>query len=158
MRVIAPCSCGGRLTRRAPGGHDTPGPRSRTLAGRACAAAGDRPQAIELLRAAEAELSDCGALHPRNEARRELRKLGARAEPRGPSPAEETGLGALSSRELEVAELVSRHKTNPEIAKELYLSVKTIESHLRNVFVKLGASSRMEVALEIDRNRRTAAP
>ena len=127
--------------------------RARTLAGRACAAAGDKAQAIELLRAAEAELSDCGALHPRSEARRELRKLGARAEPRGPGPAEETGLGALSTREREVAELVSRRKTNPEIAKELYLSVKTIESHLRNVFFKLGVSSRREVAEVVERAR-----
>ena len=127
--------------------------RARTLAGRACAAAGDKAQAIELLRAAEAELSDCGALHPRSEARRELRKLGARAEPRGPGAADETGLGALSTREREVAELVSARKTNPEIAKELYLSVKTIESHLRNVFFKLGVSSRREVAEVVERER-----
>ncbi len=127
--------------------------RARTLAGRACAAAGDKAQAIELLRAAEAELSDCGALHPRSEARRELRKLGARAEPRGPGAADETGLGALSTREREVAELVSARKTNPEIAKELYLSVKTIESHLRNVFFKLGVSSRREVAEVVERAR-----
>jgi DNA-binding CsgD family transcriptional regulator len=123
------------------------------LAGSAAEFERDVPFGVWVLRAAEAELSECGALHPRNEARRELRKLGARAEPRGPSPAEETGLGALSGREREVAELVSRHKTNPEIAKELYLSVKTIESHLRNVFFKLGVSSRRDVAQVIERAR-----
>ena len=37
------------------------------------------------------------------------------------------------------------------MAAELFLSEKTIESHLRNIFVKLGASSRVEVAREVER-------
>jgi DNA-binding NarL/FixJ family response regulator len=37
-------------------------------------------------------------------------------------------------------------KTNPQIAPELYLSQKTVETHIRNLFHKLGASSRLEVA------------
>ena len=49
-------------------------------------------------------------------------------------------MGALTERELEIAELVTDRKTNKEIAAELFLSDKTIESHLRNVFVKLGVS------------------
>jgi ATP/maltotriose-dependent transcriptional regulator MalT len=135
----------------AAGGARVDAARSRALAGQACAGAGDRDRAVELLRRAEAELDECGATHPRNEARRELRRLGARAEPRGPGSSEETGLGALSKREREVAELVHERKTNREIAEELYLSEKTIESHLRNVFFKLGVSSRREVALAVAR-------
>ena len=68
-----------------------------------------------------------------------------------------SGVEALTKREREIAELVTDRKTNRQIAATLFLSDKTIESHLRNVFVKLGASSRMEVALEIDRHRRAAA-
>jgi DNA-binding NarL/FixJ family response regulator len=49
---------------------------------------------------------------------------------------------------------VTDRKTNREIAAELFLSGKTIESHLRNVFVKLGASSRVEVARTVERDRR----
>ena len=45
-------------------------------------------------------------------------------------------------------------KTNREIAAELFLSDKTIESHMRNIFVKLGASSRVEVARTVERERR----
>jgi DNA-binding CsgD family transcriptional regulator len=45
------------------------------------------------------------------------------------------GLGALSGREREVARLVCEHRTSPEIAGELFLSEKTVESHIRSIFV-----------------------
>jgi DNA-binding NarL/FixJ family response regulator len=49
-------------------------------------------------------------------------------------------------REREIAELVAAGRTNREVAAQLVLSEKTIESHLRNVFAKLGVSSRVELA------------
>ena len=58
---------------------------SRSLEGRALAAAGEREQAIAVLRKAEQELDACGSVRVRDEMRRELRRLGARAEPRGPA-------------------------------------------------------------------------
>ena len=127
---------------------------SRSLMGRALAAAGDRERAIEALREAERELDRFGSVRERDAARRELRKLGARAEPRGPATAEDSGMAALTKRELEIAALVTDRKTNREIASELFLSAKTIESHMRNIFVKLGASSRVEVARTVERDRR----
>ncbi|HEV7774493.1 MAG TPA: AAA family ATPase [Conexibacter sp.] len=127
---------------------------SRHLMGCALAAADDRAGAIAALREAEQDLDTCGCLRVRDEVRRELRKLGARAEPRGPATAEDAGLGALTKRELEIALLVTDRKTNREIADELFLSGKTIESHLRNIFVKLGASSRVEVARAVERAQR----
>jgi DNA-binding CsgD family transcriptional regulator len=60
-------------------------------------------------------------------------------------------IGSLTERELEVARLVVDRKTNAEIAAELFLSVKTIESHIRNLFHKLNVSSRVEVAKTIER-------
>jgi DNA-binding CsgD family transcriptional regulator len=127
---------------------------SLSLMGRALAVAGQRAQAIEALREAESELAACGCVRERDDARRELRKLGARAEPRGPATSGESGVAALTKRELEIAALVTDRKTNREIAAELFLSGKTIESHMRNIFVKLGASSRVEVARAIERDRR----
>ena len=50
----------------------------------------------------------------------------------------------LSERELEVLELAARGGTNKSIAKELFLSIRTVEAHMRNVFEKLGVSSRTE--------------
>ena len=42
-------------------------------------------------------------------------------------------------------------RTNPEVADELFLSVKTIETHMRNIFRKLEVSSRLDVAPAIER-------
>jgi len=129
---------------------------ARSLAGRALVAAGERRAAIEILRAAESALDICGSIRVRDEMRRELRKLGARAEKRGPAAAGDSGIAALTKRELEIARLVTDRKTNREIAAVLFLSDKTIESHLRNIFVKLGVSSRVDVARAVERERASA--
>ena len=86
--------------------------------------------------------------------RRELRRLGARAEARGPATSDESGVASLTKRELEIALLVTDRKTNREIAAELFLSGKTVESHLRHIFNKLGVSSRVEVARTVEHDRR----
>ena len=79
--------------------------------------------------------------------RRELRKLGARAETRGPATAGDARRRlADQARARDRRRWSTDRKTNREIAAALFLSEKTIESHLRNIFVKLGVSSRVEVA------------
>ena len=50
--------------------------------------------------------------------------------------------GPLTAREVEVVRLVAAGKTNRAVADELYLSEKTVERHLSNVFVKLAIRSR----------------
>jgi DNA-binding CsgD family transcriptional regulator len=50
-----------------------------------------------------------------------------------------------------VTQLVVDRKTNPEIAAELFLSQKTVETHLRNIFRKVGVSSRVELARAVER-------
>ena len=64
------------------------------------------------------------------------------------------GLASLSGREREIADLVARGRTNREIAAELFLSEKTIESHLSKVFAKLGVSGRVAVGEAVGRARR----
>jgi DNA-binding CsgD family transcriptional regulator len=125
--------------------------RSRLLAGRALILGRRRERAGEQLRVAEAQLAACGALGLREQCVRELRRIGLRvasATRRGDRSA--WGPAALSGREREVADLVRARHTNREIAERLFLSEKTIESHLRNVFVKLGVSSRADVARMLD--------
>jgi DNA-binding NarL/FixJ family response regulator len=129
---------------------------STALAGRALAATGDREAAIPVLREAERELDECGSVRVRDEMRRELRRFNARAEPRGPGTSQDGGVDSLTRREREIAELVTDRRTNREIAATLFLSEKTIETHLRNIFMKLGASSRVQVARILERERRRA--
>ena len=134
---------------------------SRALAGRALAQSGQRDRAVaELLRAAAA-FDACGARRYRDDAERELGKLGHRPHRRTRAGrTEESGIDALTERELEVARLVVDRRTNPEIAAELFLSQKTVEAHLRNIFRKMGVASRVELARAIERadHARTSAP
>ena len=127
--------------------------RSRLVAGQALAADGDRSAALETLRKASDELEATGALRFHAEARRELRRLGVRPATPAASGPETRGVGSLSAREREIAELVTERKTNDQIAAELFLSVKTIETHMRNIFRKLEVSSRVEVARAVEAER-----
>jgi DNA-binding CsgD family transcriptional regulator/tetratricopeptide (TPR) repeat protein len=53
--------------------------------------------------------------------------------------------GGLTPRELEVAALVARGRTNPEIAADLVIAERTAARHLENIFNKLGVHSRAEI-------------
>jgi DNA-binding CsgD family transcriptional regulator len=123
---------------------------ARALAGRTLGRAGDRDAAIAELERAADIFDECGAQRYRDEAEHELRKLG-RSVHRRSAPGTGEGIESLTGRELEVARLVVDRRTNPEIAAELFLSVKTVETHLRNIFRKLDASSRVEVARMVER-------
>ena len=52
----------------------------------------------------------------------------------------------LTRREREVADLVIDGLTNPEIADRLFVSQKTVETHMTNIFRKLGVTSRRDIA------------
>jgi DNA-binding NarL/FixJ family response regulator len=139
-------------------GHRLDAARARILYGRALAAADERDAAVFELRTARDELETCGALRYRDQAVRELRRLGERVGQGGRRGRAARGLPALSARELEVATLVTERLTNREIAERLVLSEKTIERHLSSVFRKLDAASRVEVARCIERHDAAAGP
>ena len=115
--------------------------RCRVELGRALAAAGLREEAITELEEADRALSECGAVREADAAARELRGLGKRVH-RRPQTKREGGLAELSAREREVAAEVAEGKTNREIAATLFLSEKTIESHLSRIYSKLDVHSR----------------
>jgi DNA-binding NarL/FixJ family response regulator len=54
-----------------------------------------------------------------------------------------TSISDLTPRELEILQLVIAGKTNKAIAKEIYISAKTVEFHLENIYRKLGARTRL---------------
>jgi DNA-binding NarL/FixJ family response regulator len=125
---------------------------SRTLAGRAFARACQPERAVLELQRAAAELHARGAVRYRAAAERELRSLGHRVHRRTrPGKADGVGVASLTERELQVARLVVDRRTNPEIADALFLSPKTVETHMRNIFRKLDVSSRVEVARAVER-------
>lgn len=86
---------------------------------------------------------------PRREARLKSELLERRAQ------AVQHGLSPLSSRELEISELVADGCTNRQIARALFLSEKTVETHLAHAFVKLGVSSRAGLAGVVARAQRS---
>jgi ATP/maltotriose-dependent transcriptional regulator MalT len=132
---------------------------SRILAGRALAQAGAGDRAIGELHAAAEALEACGALRYREAAERELGKLGQRTHRRTrPGKRDGHGIESLTERELQVARLVVDRKTNPQIASELFLSQKTVETHLRNIFHKMGVTSRAALARDVERSDRGADP
>jgi DNA-binding NarL/FixJ family response regulator len=132
---------------------------SRALAGRLLAAAGEPERAAaELARAAD-ELERCDAIGQRDACERDLRRLGRRTTYRRTKAAGDGSLvGSLTERELQIARLVVDRRTNAEIAAELYLSTKTVETHMRNLFHKLGVSSRVEVARAVEREDKGVRP
>jgi DNA-binding CsgD family transcriptional regulator len=77
-------------------------------------------------------------------ARRELLATGVTARTRAPDSREE-----LTAQETEIARLAALGRTNPEIGAQLFISPRTVEWHLRKVFVKLGVSSRKELYDEL---------
>jgi DNA-binding NarL/FixJ family response regulator len=104
--------------------------RCRVLTARAWRALGDEASASMELDAARAVFVELGAA-PDVLRVDGLSSAGSRAL-----------FGALTPREVEVVRLVAAGKTNRAIAGQLYLSEKTVDRHLSNVFAKLGVSSR----------------
>src|SRR5262249_24040128 len=130
---------------------------SRIVAGRALGHAGQAGRAVAELEHAAAQLDACGARRYRDEAGRELGKLGHRIHRRSrPGNPGGRGVESLTEGELQVARLVVDRKTNPQIAADLFLSQKTVETHLRNIFHKINVSSRVGLSRAIERTDRTA--
>jgi DNA-binding CsgD family transcriptional regulator/tetratricopeptide (TPR) repeat protein len=127
--------------------------RCRIVAARALAQANRRDDAIAALERAARELARAGGDGFAAEADKELRRMGRRVARRQGAG----GLASLTERERTIADLVHRGHTNREIAATSYVSEKTVERHLTNIFTKLGVSSRGAVASIIAADAASAA-
>jgi ATP/maltotriose-dependent transcriptional regulator MalT len=99
-----------------------------------------RGEARELLRVAMDAAHRAGAALLADRAEAELRATGAR-----PRRATLTGLEALTASERRIAELAAQGLMNREIAQNLFVTARTVEGHLTNVFSKLGITARTEL-------------
>jgi DNA-binding CsgD family transcriptional regulator len=110
--------------------------------GTSCRLMGEKEQARDLLERA-AELAErCGAVRAAAWSRRDLAAMGVKASRRRPA----TGVAALTPSELRVVKIAAAGRTNKQVAQELYLTVKTVETHMAHAFQKLQISSRSELA------------
>jgi ATP/maltotriose-dependent transcriptional regulator MalT len=73
------------------------------------------------------------------------------------NPAKKQSVLALTSRETEVAHLVGKGMSNPEIAAELFVSRKAVEYHLGNIYAKCGLQGRQELRHFVEQWRQPAA-
>jgi DNA-binding NarL/FixJ family response regulator len=69
-----------------------------------------------------------------------------------PTKVHEGRLSLLSPRELEILNLISKSYTNDDIAKSLFISEKTVKTHIRNIFEKTGLRNRAEAMLLVVRS------
>jgi DNA-binding CsgD family transcriptional regulator len=140
-------------------------------AGHAVAATGGEPAALvaaadaferlgAILLAAEAA-SEAAQAHQRHGERRAAAAQGTRATTlaaacegaRTPSLAAPVMVVPLTPRERDIAAYAAQGQSSKEIAERLYLSVRTVDNHLQNVYSKLGVSGRRQLAAAL-----TAAP
>ncbi|WP_329791549.1 AAA family ATPase [Lentzea sp. DG1S-22] len=92
-------------------------------------------------------------------AERRLRAYGVRRGVRGKrEPRVLSGWQALTSTELRIASMVADGQSTPSIAANLYLSPRTVQTHISHVLGKLGVRSRVEIAREVFRQRAGGAP
>jgi DNA-binding CsgD family transcriptional regulator len=99
-----------------------------------------RTEARSQLRSATEIFERLGAAPWEARARAELRATGETARKREPNT-----LTQLTPQQLHIVRLVAEGATNKEVAAQLFLSPRTVDHHLRNVFAKLGISSRAEL-------------
>ena len=112
-----------------------------------------RVDAREQLRQAYDVLATMGASGFADRARRELLATGEKVRKRRDDTRDE-----LTPQEQQIARLARDGRTNPEIGAELYISHRTVEWHLRQIYSKLGISSRKGLRVALRSSHRKTTP
>ena len=119
--------------------------RALTALGAALRRAGHRNDARQHLRTALDLSHRLGGTAVARQARDELTVTGAR-----PRRAATRGRDALTPSELRVAQMAAAGRTNREIAESLFLTLRTVETHLTSSYAKLAITSRHQLAARLD--------
>jgi DNA-binding CsgD family transcriptional regulator len=121
-------------------------------AARLLAQAGRRDEAAALLTEALQRYEQAGADAWARRVRVRLRALGVRPGARGSRRRPAQGWESLTATERAVSRLVAEGLTNGAVAKRLYISPHTVNTHLRHVFAKLDVSNRVALAAAVHRS------
>jgi DNA-binding NarL/FixJ family response regulator len=113
--------------------------------------AGDAEEATVLLREALQGYEELGAAREVARVEATLRQLGIRRGRRGPRKRPAKGWDSLTPSEQRIASLVAEGLTNPQIAERLFLSRRTVETHVSHALRKLELSSRVQLAADAAR-------
>jgi DNA-binding CsgD family transcriptional regulator len=132
------------------GGSPIAAARAAECAAMVLAASGKPTEARTVYRTAIDRYTGLAAAGDIDRADAELRALGVRRGATEPRGRPKQGWGSLTESEYRVAELVAQGHTNKEVAARLFVSVRTVDSHVSRVLAKLGYSSRVEVVLKFE--------
>ena len=80
-----------------------------------------------------------------------LREAGIRRGRRGGRRRPQIGWDSLTPAERRIATLVAEGLSNPQIGQRLYISGRTVQTHLAHVFAKLDITARAQLAAEVSR-------
>jgi DNA-binding CsgD family transcriptional regulator len=115
-------------------------------AGGLLAVKGQAASARDLFEQALAAYEQLGAVRDSARALASMRELGIGRKRRGARKRPSTGWDALTPSELEVVRLATEGLTNPQIGQRLFISRRTVQTHLAHAFRKLDISSRVGLA------------
>ena len=119
---------------------------------------GDTERARPLLDQAIAIYERLGADRDLSRVNAILRLAGVRRGIRGRRKRAQFGWQSLTATELTVSGLVADGLSNPQIGERLFVSRRTVQTHLAHVFTKLDLSSRAQLAAEVTRRRGGPVP
>jgi DNA-binding CsgD family transcriptional regulator len=154
VTAVAAAHCAGLVSRdparlaHAAASHPDPWARASAAEdlGHLLASASEQADAVVQLDSALAGYGQTGAGRDMARVRRRLRELGVRRRSQAGGRRPVSGWTSLTPAEQATSELVAQGLSNQQVAGQMYVSAHTVAYHLRNVFRKLGISSRVELA------------
>ena len=154
VATVAAAHCAGLVSRdparlaHAAASHPDPWARASAAEdlGHLLASTPERGEAVVQLDSALAGYAQTGAGRDVARVRRRLRRLGIRRRSRAAGHRPGAGWTGLTPAEQATSNLVAQGLSNQQVAEQMYVSAHTVAYHLRNVFRKLGISSRVELA------------